>query len=140
MKSICVAVALLLLLATVFSATGYVLKSAAEEVSDSIIKMVDGKIINDIRKFFDSSAVYKLPDSVKDTDDISVIIRVKEHSLLDAYEAGDRAMSFGEYVYTDEASFVTQQILDEKDSILASLEGKNINYDLGVDYKAVFGE
>ena len=139
MKSIRVAVALLLLLATVFSATGYVLKSAAEEVSDSIIKMVDGEIINDIRKFFDSSAVYKLPDSVKDTDDISVIIRVKEHSLLDAYEAGDRATSFGEYVYTDEASFVTQQILDEKDSILASLEGKNINYDLGVDYKAVFG-
>ena len=139
MNAIRVAIALLLLLATALSATAYALKNAVNEVSDSIIRMMDEEIINDVRKFFNSSAIYKLPDSVKDTDDISVIIRVKEHSLLDAYEAGDRATSFGQYVYTDEASLVAQQILDEKNSILASLEGKNINYDLGADYKAVFG-
>ena len=139
MSSLRVATAVLLLLAIVFSAGGILIQKLTAGITESIIKLVDGDILNDISKFFDSSAMYKLPGTVKDTDDISVIIRVKGGSLLDAYEAGDRTMSFSEFVYTDEAELVTDEILGEKNSILASLDGTNINYDLGADYKAVFG-
>ena len=139
MRPLRIATALVLLLATIVSASGFLMQKMVNGISDSIIKLVEGDIINDISKFFDSSAVYKLPSTVKDTDNISVIIRVKKDSLLDAYEAGDRVMSFSEYAYTEEAELLTEDILEEKNAILASLADKNISYDLGADYKAVFG-
>ena len=139
MRSLRVATALILLLATMLSVSGILMQKLADGISESIIKLVDKDILNDISKFFDSSAMYKLPDTVKDTDNISVIIRVKKDSILDAYEAGDRVMSFTEYAYSEEAELLSNDILEEKSAILASLEGTNVNYTLGADYKAVFG-
>ena len=115
------------------------IKDAAEQISDSIIKLTDKKINKNTSKFFDSSAMYKLPDTVKDTDDISVIIQIKGNSLLDVYEAGDRALSFSEFVSTDEAELVKEDLLSVKNSLLADIDSTSINYDLGADYKAIFG-
>ena len=58
------ATALILLLATVLSVSGILTQKLADGISESIIKLVDKDILNDISKFFDSSAMYKLPDTV----------------------------------------------------------------------------
>ena len=138
-RSISVVTALILLLATIFSISSFMIKDAAEQISDSIIKLTDKNINKNTSKFFDSSAMYKLPDTVKDTDDISVIIQIKGNSLLDVYEAGDRALSFSEFVSTDEAELVKENLLSVKNSLLADIDSTSINYDLGADYKAIFG-
>ena len=70
MRPLRIATALVLLLATIVSASGFLMQKMVNGISDSIIKLVEGDIINDISKFFDSSAVYKLPGTVKDTDNI----------------------------------------------------------------------
>ena len=138
-RSVSVFTALLLVLTTVFSITSFMMKDAAEEIVGSIVKLNDKDIDKNLGQFIDSSTMYKLPSTVKDTDDISVIIRVKEASLLDAYEAGDRKMSFTDYVNTEEAKLVTGKINAERDSIIESLDVEGFDYALGADYKAIFG-
>ncbi|MBE6646076.1 MAG: hypothetical protein E7611_00370 [Ruminococcaceae bacterium] len=103
------------------------------------VSKFDGDINTGIEQFLNSSVMYKLPDTVKETDDISIIIRTKKASLLDAYEAGDRALSFPEYAYSDDAQKVTEDILCEKSEILAAFDSVDIDYTLGADYKAIFG-
>ena len=138
-KKISAAVAMLLTLVMVVSAASFLIKDTTEQITDSIIKLTGLDINNNLSQFIDSSVMYKLPDTVKDTDDISVIIRVKQASLLDAYEAGKKEVSFTEYAYSAEAGLVADKILAEKSELLSALDDKNINYTTGADYKAIFG-
>ena len=106
---------------------------------NSVVKQSGLDIDTNKEQYLNSSVMYKLPDTVKDTDDISIIIRTQSTSLLDAYEAGDMDMSFPEYAYSDEADRIAAGILDEKKEILSSVDGAEIDYTLGADYKAIFG-
>ena len=138
-RRISAAIVSVLVLAIIVSAVGLGLGKASQTTIDSIIKLTDKDIDKNLSQYLDSSVMYKLPDTVKDTDSISVIIRTKEASLLDAYEAGDRTLSFTEFVYSDEATQVEDKILAEKQTILASFDDKEIRYTVGADYKAIFG-
>ena len=138
-RSLQVVTALILAIATVVSVASFLLKDVTEQLSNAIVKLTDKDINTNWTQYLNSSVMYKLPDTVKDTDDISVIIQVKKKSLLDAYEAGDRKIPFTEYVLTTEAGVVKSEILSEKNAILASLDKAGINYDLGADYKAILG-
>ncbi|MBP3376469.1 MAG: leucine-rich repeat protein [Clostridia bacterium] len=108
-------------------------------LQNSVVTQSGLDIDTNKEQYLNSSVMYKLPDTVKDTDDISIIIRTQSTSLLDAYDAGDMDMSFPEYAYSDEADRVAAGILDEKKEILSSVDGAKIDYTLGADYKAIFG-
>ena len=123
----------------VFSAASFLIKDTAQQITTSIITLTDKDINKNLHQYIDSSVMYKLPSTVKDTDDISVIIRVKQASLLDAYEAGKKEVSFTEYAYSAEAGLIADKILAEKSELLSALDDKNINYTTGADYKAIFG-
>ena len=105
----------------------------------SIVNVSDRDINKNLGQFIDSSVMYKLPDSVKDTDEISVIIQTKKDSLLDAYESADTSLSFSEYVYSEEAKAVTDAIAEEKGIITTAFDEQGFDYTLGADYKAIFG-
>ena len=139
MRLIRCAVILAIVISTVLSAGITLIDDAVEGVSSSIVQLLGGDINTNREQFLNSSVMYRLPDTVKDSDEISVIIRTKKASLLDAYEAGDRALSFTEYAYSDEASAVTDAILKEKASILSAFDEEGFAYTSGADYKAVFG-
>ena len=138
-RSISVLIALLLIVLSVFSSAVSLLGEAAQTDSDPIIKLTDKEIIKNESKFYDNSTIYKLPSTVKDTDEISVIVQVRKDSLLDAYEAGDKSISFTDYASSPEAEEVNEKILDEKIALLSAVDENEINYELGADYKAVFG-
>ena len=123
----------------VFSVASILIKDTTQQITDSIIKLTDKDINKNLNQYINSSVMYKLPSTVKDTDDISVIIRVKEASLLDAYEAGDKSLSFTEYAYSQEADLVADKILAQKETILSDFDNREINYTVGADYKAIFG-
>ena len=123
----------------VLSVASIFIKDTAQQITDSIIKLTDKDINKNLDQYINSSVMYKLPSTVKDTDDISVIIRVKESSLLDAYEAGDKTTSFTEYAYSSEADIVVDKILAQKETILSSFDNQKINSTVGADYKAIFG-
>lgn len=107
------------------------------DVSDSLIKQITGTINTNRNNYLDSSVVYQLPDTVKDTDFISVIIRTDEVSLLDTYSRGNTNVSFGEYVYSDEAETFKADLNQKKTAILSDLKAAGVEYISGSDYSAI---
>ena len=137
-----IALSAVLLILTVAMAASACMLLGTDGVTAPIVPTVtkyEGELEKNTDRYLNSSVVYKLPDTVKDTDDISIIIRTKEASLLDAYESGARDMSFTEYAYSEDAQRVTDNILSKKSEILASIDKADVEYTLGADYKAIFG-
>ena len=86
-------------------------------------------------QLYDPNVMYKLPDTVQASFDISVIIETKSQTLLDAYDKAGSSLSFGEYVLTDEAQSVRDSIVSESNSIIEKLCG--IDYQLGENYNTL---
>ena len=118
------------LLALPMSATGTTYYGS----SPSINKLT-GNIDLGTEKLYNEAVMYKLPDSVKESDDISIIIMTKSETLLDAYDKSGSVLSFGEYVLTDEASEIRTDILKESDKVQKKLDG--IDYKLGERYNTL---
>ena len=125
----------MLLLVTTFIA------SNLAPVTDSLsaIRRLDGSVNTNIKNYLDSSVAYKLPDTVKSTDEISVIVQVTQKSLLEVYQSTSPDMSFTEFANSDEADAIREQIAAEKAALLSDLEGTELAYTLGADYDAVLG-
>ncbi len=107
--------------------------SDSKHEASSIQKVEDIKI--DYEKFLDSSKVLELPEHIKDSEEISVIITVDVVNLMDAYEGTDKVMSFAEYALTsDEAAAIEAEIATKKAEILGELDEKGVEYKTGNDY------
>ena len=128
-----------LALAMIFSASLLLIEDTVEQIA-SHIKKSDAAINTNRDQFLNSAVMYQLPDTVKDTDDISVIVQMnKTASLLDAYEAGNKSVPFTEYVESADADRVVEGIRAEKEALVSAIDAKSIAYTLGADYKAVMG-
>ncbi len=91
-------------------------------------------IYSDYTQFLDSSVMYKLPDTVKDDDIISVIVELDCPTLLAVYNDGERTMSFGEFASSDEAERYRAEILAQKESYLELLYEQGVSYIEGAEY------
>ncbi len=134
-KIIRLSVVALLLVATVIGTATLGGRAGAETIqaSASYIKELLGVQV-DNSQFLDTSSVFKLPDTVADNAQISVIITVDVPSVLDAYESSATAMSLGEFARTEAAAEIEKKIAAEKSRILAKLDAQGISYKLGADY------
>ena len=103
--------------------------------SSPSISNVSGSVDLGTENFFNESVMYKLPDTVKSTDDISIIVQMKSQALLDAYDASNSKLSFTEFVLTDDAQKVRDSIDAEAKSLMNELSG--IDYQLGESYNVV---
>ncbi|MBP3666662.1 MAG: leucine-rich repeat protein [Clostridia bacterium] len=101
------------------------------------IHLFDGDLITNKENYYDSSVIYKLPETIKETDEISVIIEVKEKSLLEQYPGASSGMSFTEYALSDEAAAIRDRIAAEKRVLLSDLDKAELNYVTGEDYTNV---
>ena len=88
-------------------------------------------------EFYNNSVIQKLPDTVKDTDTISLIIEVKQEPLLEIYKELDTDMSFTEYAATDEANKVRYSIQGLKSELLSDLDKTGIEYGTGAFYSSI---
>ncbi len=126
-----------LAVAMVLSATlAVVLSLLPDGASGSSISKLDGNLITNREDYLYGSVMYKLPSTVKDTDDISVIVEVKEKSLLEHYKAVD-GISFTDYALSADADAVRGRIDAEKRALLADFDKAKLTYTLGADYDAV---
>ena len=104
----------------------------------SFIQQLSNDIALNYQDYLNNSVMFALPESVKDDDEISVIVTVDVINLMDAYEATDKTMSFKEFVVSsDEAARIEQQIADEKKRVLSALDDLEIAYTTGEDYSAL---
>ena len=130
-------VSVILLLSTALSLTSCTIANAQDVVGDGAIEgffreLSDLKI--DKTQYYAGTAIQKLPSTVKDNDEISVIVQLNVKSLLDAYNEEERDVSFADFILTDEASDITAGIEYAKREITSKLDKKGISYELGADY------
>ena len=103
--------------------------------SSPSINRLTGDIDLGTEKLYNEAVMYKLPDSVKEYDDISVIIQTNSETLLDAYDKSGSSLSYGEYVLTDEAAAVRGNILVQSEKIKNKLDG--ISFKVGKSYNTL---
>ncbi len=132
-KILSAVLSLLLLTATVI---GVCVNAAGDAAAEAYIGLFDGKVANDISKYF-SNAIVALPDTVKDDQIISLIVEVDAESLLDAYEDSDKTMSISEFALSDEAAALRENISAESAALIEKLEKSGISYELGINYDTV---
>ncbi len=135
--------ACLLTLAMVISAVitvSVLIAKVGDKAVDSFITKYEGTLKDlglDISDYFDGQIVQPLPDTVKDSDDISVIIKLEQAPLLDVYAQSNPEGSFADYVTSSEAQAIRDAIAAEKKAILSDLDSANLSYQSGADYSAV---
>ncbi len=127
-----VALAALMMLSV---AVAVIVNLAPEKTGAAGIQKIDG-ILSNRDQYLDGSVMYKLPETVKETDDISVIIEVKEKSLLEHYKDVD-GMPFTEYAFTEDANEVRARIRAERKALLSAFDEAKLEYTTGAEYSAV---
>ncbi len=134
-KRVSFSVMVILLMLTVLlssAGVGQFTASAAE-----YIRQFSGELNTNIKDYFDSSAIYRLPDTVKADDRISVIVSLDNPAIIDAYNKTDKTLSVGEYALTDEAQAIRDRNGADRKAILAALDEKDIDYAAGANYATV---
>ncbi len=124
---------LLVAVTLLFCAVAAPQADAADFKASYITKNDDLKV--NMKDYIDSNVMYKLPDSVSDDEEISVIITLDIINLMDAYEKTDKTMSFADFALTsDEAAKIQAQIKAKQAEILNELDQKAITYSVGDVY------
>ena len=118
-------IGLVMALVMVLSVVSLLSEESTDPIASSI-KKLEGNIDTNMKDYLDSSVVYKLPDTVKDTDVLSVIVRLEDEPLLDLYAKSDKKVSFTEYALSDEADALRDKIAEKKSDILTRLDREEL--------------
>ncbi len=133
-------ISLILLLVMLFSTVGMPTVSAVQSVTSlgdaPYINLVDGLDINEA-EFFDSAVVQELPKGIGKDENISLIIRTKSKTLLEAYNASGTKMTFAEFSATEEAEKLKAEMKAEKDALIKRFDDADIIFEEGDEYSAV---
>ena len=110
-------------------------KGRVSGYSASHIQLLENAPKPDLQEYLNKSVMFQLPETIRDDEQISVIITVDEANLMDAYEATDKTMSFKDYALdSQDAAELRDGIAAQKAKVLAQLDRQNISYTLGRDY------
>ena len=111
--------------------------AVTDNKDNPLINKIDN-IPLDYSKYFNSSVVFKLPDKVKDSDEISVIVTTDNVAVMDAYEQSNKTMSLADFALTSEsAKLAKQELAVDKERFLKTLDENNISYKTGEEYTTV---
>ncbi len=130
-----------LLLVAIFTATFASVLSMASggDLGESpLINLFKGELNVDSTQFYDGTVIQRLPDSVKDTDELSLIIQIGGESLLDIYDNAYTEMSFSDFYTTHEAVSVRRNLALETEELCTLLYENGIDYALGDSYTTLF--
>ncbi len=138
-KLLTVIVLTVIIASTVFSVISPATNDAELLGSSSFINRYDGSIASGIESFFDSSVIYKLPSSIDDDQELSLIVMMKDTaSVLDVYNESDKSIAFPEYSNSDEAQAIRDGISDGIDAMEKILSKAKLSYEIGARYDTVF--
>ncbi len=111
--------------------------AVGSENANPDIQKIDN-IALDYTKYFDSSVVFELPDTINDNDEISVIITTDDVAVIDAYEDSDKTMSLESFALNSNyAKVAKQNVAEDKAAFLTALDKQNISYKTGEEYSTI---
>ena len=95
------------------------IKDGGVKVSaQNAVQKINGSIDTDIEKYFDDSVIYKLPEGVAETQEISVIVDMAVDSLMDKYNRGDIVGTASEYVNSRSGKTIADAISVKRKMLL----------------------
>ena len=113
-------------------------RERADYGSSPLINSINGSsIYTGIENYYDSSVMYKLPDTVNSDEEISLIINLDSITLLDAFNNAKTDGEFKDFASTDKAGEIAASIRDESDALVNLLESKDIDFEIGHRYNTV---
>ncbi len=104
------------------------------EAADYIKKLTS--VDPNYESFINGDVAFKLPETVKDDDLISVIVMLDTPSLLESYNAKGE-LTFTEYVFSDKANELRNEVRADKELISEKLTDLGIEHDTGAEYDTV---
>ena len=117
--------------------SGMLMGAGSSASAETFIKLLDEKIDLKTENFLDDALVYRLPETVKEDDSISLIIQTMGTSLLDVYEETEPDMTFSQYAASGEAQVIRDGIAAQRAELLQKLDEAGIRYRSGADYSAI---
>ena len=124
----------LLLIAALLSGVLAAPAQASVSLHASSIERLDG-ISVDYTDHLDNTVMQRLPEGIRDDQEISVIVTLDQMNLMDAYGQSDKTMSFSNFAaQSGEKEAIRQAIAADKAELLAKLDEKGVAYTLGRDY------
>ncbi|MBQ6831182.1 MAG: leucine-rich repeat protein [Oscillospiraceae bacterium] len=123
----------LLLVATLLGGIAVAPVAQAAKFEAASINKVDGLKV-DYTQYLDGSVICQLPDTIRDDQEISVIVTLDQINLMDAYQATDKVMSFSQYATAPEAQKLRADIQARTDKVLEKLDAQGIAYTAGKRY------
>ena len=100
----------------------------------SDIQLLNDAVNNNIEQYFDSNVVYRLPETVSDNDEVSVIISMSVDSVLDVYNKSYFRGTFQSFINTEAAKVASDKVERESESLIKTLKSAGIKYTLGEKY------
>lgn len=98
------------------------------------VNKINAAINTNKEAYFDDSVVYKLPETLSDNQEVSVIVKMNADSLVDSYINSDSTGTVGQYVASKEAKKQAALIETKRRAAIQKLNHSGIDYELGVQY------
>lgn len=123
--------------AGVFSPYGKSLAVNGATEQGQLVNRYNGTFDSGKENYFDSSVMYRLPETVEMDQDISVIVEMSTGTLLDAYKASGSKLTVAEYGATGEGVRVLNNIERDRRALVRKLSKSGIKYEMGDSYDTV---
>ena len=101
------------------------------------ITKITTPIESNIANYFDENVVTTLPSSIKDEQDISVIVAMKTNNVVEAYNDSDKTLEIEDFVSSKQAEKIVDAAAAERARLIAKLNGSGVSYTLGETYNNV---
>ncbi len=111
--------------------------SSTNAVAQEKIVRADNKINLNTERYFDDNVVSKLPDTVAEDEEISVIVTMNSASLVEVYKEKNTSLTLTEFVATTEAKKLASKAKSEQNQVISLLNKSAISYTLGERYDTV---
>ena len=130
----------LLLVATLVAGLVMIPNAETAKPEGFTIDRLDGVEV-DYQSYLDNSVMYQLPETIRDDEEISVIITLNQINLMDAYAGTDKAMSFRDYALeSSEAQQLRTAITQDRAQLMEKLEQHlATGEDFGEEFTPDFG-
>ncbi len=117
------------------------LENAKERVKAeaSLISKTNANIKTNQENFYDDSVVQKLPETVSNNDEISVIVTMNVESVMDRYNASSAKMTVSEFANGSDGKAIASKIKLKRKAMLRQLDNSGVAYELGEQYDTLFG-
>ena len=119
-----------------FVSTDSVVQAGTGTTSSPYVQL-NNDIKVDKESYYNGTTIFKLPSTVKDSDLISVIVQSKEEALYDAYTSANFNMTFQEYLKTDMAQEVRDNIALNNQELMTLIADAGVSYELGMNYDTI---